>query len=120
MALTIAAEKEFPRLRIHVANEFAKFVRSLVIPLVALSAYFFLQRRLGIPALLLLIAGGSIVSYVYLKLWHMYDLYTHVVRLKGEHLLDPTLEGVRLFFWNGTFAGSAKLHTPKPATLVQD
>jgi hypothetical protein len=112
IALTTVAENEFPRMRIHMANESAKFLRSLVIPLFIISLYYFFRGRLGVPALLLLIAGGSGIAYVYLKLWHMRELYTHVVRLKGtKNLLDPSLEGIRLFFWDGTFASSARLST---------
>jgi hypothetical protein len=115
IALTAAAEKEFPRMRIHIANESAKFLRSLVIPLLGLTLYYFYQWQLLIPALLLLIAGSSAVAYVYLKLWHMRDLYTHVVQLKGtKHFLELSLEGVRLFFWDGTFVSSAKLAEPAP------
>jgi hypothetical protein len=110
IALTAAAEKEFPRMRIHIANESAKFLRSLAIPLFGFSLYCLFQGQLGVSALLLLIAGGSAVAYVYLKLWHMRELYTHVVRLKGtKYLLESSLEGVRLFFWDGTFASSAKV-----------
>ena len=112
MALTTAAEKQFPKSSIHIANETAKFIRSLVIPLVCFSGGYYLYRRqVAIPALLLLIAGGSTFAYLYLKLWHMCKLYHHVVVLKGkaEQFGQESLGGVRLFFWEGTFAGSAKM-----------
>ena len=45
LALTTAAEKEFPRMRIHIANESAKFLRSLVIPLFGVSLYYFTKEK---------------------------------------------------------------------------
>lgn len=115
IALSNAADKEFPRLRIHIANESAKFLRSLVIPLLAISLYLLSQTQFLFFVLLVLLAAASSVAYVYLKLWHMHELYAHVVRLKRtNHLHEALLENVCLFFWDGVFAGSATLTAKRP------
>jgi hypothetical protein len=115
MALTTAAEKEFPRTRIHIANESAKFLRSLAIPMCVISLYYLFQGRLVISSLLLLVAVLTVSTYVYLKSWHMQELYIHVIRLKGmPNLVEANLAGIRLFFWDGIFVSSAKLMTLSP------
>lgn len=120
------------RLLIHSVNEFAKFVRSLIIPasLVAVILCFRALPFCGAAALSLAILGCSgfvaLKTYPRLKTFHITKLYqsvcplVHAVDEKGHRKFSVVDAGeARLFFWEGTFVASAKRASKRDEVCVQ-
>src|SRR5690348_14424999 len=103
-----AAEKERGTVAINVLNESAKFLRSLMVPLLILSAYFFFRHDLALGVIA--IAGSGLAYYCYprLKAQHIRRLYAAAAALdRGtDKLKSVRLEDVSLIFWDGALVGA--------------
>lgn len=115
LKLLAKAGRPSQRACVHFQNEFAKFLRSLVIPLIVIGPYLGVTRN---GAFMALIAIGIISAPLYylLKLLHMKSLYAFVSQFvaKSEYGVSdltayPRKTRIRLFFWDGGLVASAAL-----------
>lgn len=107
MALATASKKRILRW-IQFQNEFAKFLRSLVLPSAGLGVFFLIRCQAALWGAAFAGANLFCVLYILLKSSHKKGLY----RLSEELSRDGKYEaynlpnGVRLFFWEGELVGS--------------
>jgi hypothetical protein len=112
MALCKAAEKKGSKIAIvHLFNESAKFIRSLVLPL-AVMAIFCLCQALYLRALGLFVAAlVCIPLFLFLKLWHIGRLYLSAANVKEQNPAECKVEPLgsfNLLFWEGVLIGSGE------------
>lgn len=122
LRLAIAAEKERKQRSIWLCNEFAKFLRSLVVPLWAIGIVYLCHKHIY-RELFALVAGVVLLRlYIALKNCHMQKVYNLVPILVSlekpkDRIGDPPkryfetrdLGNIRLFFWDGDFVTAGKL-----------
>ena len=114
LKLSKAAEKERESIWIHVPNEAAKFLRSLIVPLALLGFYCFFRCCWITGGILLLTSAAALFVYPYLKVRHIRRLYSSAIAIAGnkEKLDRRAADGVLLFFWDGKFVEAALPHGP--------
>jgi hypothetical protein len=113
-------------------NEFAKFVRSAVLPAALLGLLILLVMLLkmllrgewmsyAVAGLAFIVFSGALLwLYGRLKGGHMCDLYVVTKELtKDENygFCDLSNVGIRLFFWKGKLVSSGRLAQPKRADI---
>jgi hypothetical protein len=98
---------------IQVKNELAKFVRSAVLPMAAVSVVRLFRGQWGWAVLAAMASLALLMLYGRLKASHMRDLYDLAIRLSSpdkahkDYAVTDLDNGVRLFFWKGKLASSA-------------
>lgn len=121
------ADQPLQRACVHFQNELAKFLRSLVLPLIVVGFYLgymqngvfgFMQN--GVFMALIALGVISAPLYYMLKLLHMKCLYKSVSDLVDQTefgvsdlTVAPQGTRIRLFFWEGSLVATATLETQK-------
>lgn len=93
---------------IQVKNELAKFLRSIVLPLLLLGLFLLFLRNQEFWGIFAFIAS-PLLFFVYgrLKAQHMDDLYVLAEKLsKKDKYTVSDIDGIRLFFWKGKLVSS--------------
>jgi hypothetical protein len=105
LKLAAAAEKERKTLFIHLPNEGAKFLRSLIVPSAIAALYEFICAHYLMAAGFLVLCSASLMIYPELKVVHLRKLYSWVgdITADGEKYLRRPVAGIPLFFWDGKF-----------------
>ena len=118
-SLAVAAG-EYTGSWIQFKNESAKFLRSAVFPLAALSLVLFLRNEWVWGTCAATASPLLLVLYGRLKGSHMCDLYNLAARLasteRERFTVSDLNNGVRLFFWKGKLISSGARPSSKPET----
>ncbi len=107
LGLANASEKIRTTLWIHFFNEWAKFLRALIVPLIGVAGWCVGKGRFGWAVVALAGAGGLTWIYPLLKTTHIRRLYKTIPTLMGAEYKRRNLADLRMFFWKGTLVGSA-------------
>lgn len=121
LSLAVTSEERRSMRFIHFFNETAKFLRSLALPALIFGIFCFAWRHPCLGVVAVLAAILFLPCYYLFKLWHMQRLYELACELvkntekySAQDLEGQDLKGMRLFFWDGVFVGSARTsgHAP--------
>jgi hypothetical protein len=110
--LLAVAAGHYQRLSIQVANEAAKFLRSISLPLLIIGVWWYCCKSSHARIGMLIAAFGIITfpAYVYLKALHMRKLYLWASHLPEKlEYQTQDLADLRLFFWEGELVASAMI-----------
>jgi hypothetical protein len=111
--LIAAAEKERGTKLVYFYNEFAKFLRGLIVPLGILGIFCLFNRNIVVGVLLLVSSAVALTVYPWLKVLHIRLLYRSAAGLAAKkRFTSKETNGVKMYFWDGKYIIAALVGPP--------